>query len=103
MEPAGPAGRRRRAVVRADRACGVIDFDPVLRCDERPMGRNCHRVTIEAPGTVLERILVDSPLTTAIGDAISQLRAAPGPAPLDLAPLERIARIAHRLRPALRP
>ncbi|WP_344258678.1 hypothetical protein [Streptomyces sodiiphilus] len=75
-------------------------LDPVTTADGHQLDRNHHRITATRAGHIRhEEVLHDSPLDTAIGNAVTQLLAGtPLPSP-NLLPLRRIAALADALRP----
>lgn len=81
----------------------TLAFDPVTLTNV--LGRNRHLVRVERNGTTLyEEIVEDSPLHTAVHEAITNLFGTSAPPPPDLVGLRRIAAIAemlHAHRPAM--
>ncbi|MFD4577421.1 hypothetical protein ACFWNK_34045 [Streptomyces sp. NPDC058417] len=91
--------RHRRVTVHAGRTQFTVHLDPVTATGGWQLERNHHRITAERDGLVLhDEVIHDSPLHTAIRNAITTLTGdGPVPEP-DLGPLRRIASLAELLR-----
>ncbi|CUU60605.1 S-adenosyl-L-homocysteine hydrolase, NAD binding domain [Parafrankia irregularis] len=91
--------RHRHITVHAGRTRFTAHLDPVTAPDGWQLDRNQHRITAHQDGRLLhDTVIDDSPLHTAVGEAVSRLLSEdPLPRP-DLAPLTRIASLAQFLR-----
>ncbi|GII52813.1 hypothetical protein Pth03_12020 [Planotetraspora thailandica] len=91
--------RHRHITVHAGRTRFTAHLDPVTAPDGWQLNRNLHRVTVERGGEILhDEVIEDSPLHTAIRQAIVMLTGPVTAPPPDLAPLRRIAKLAEFLR-----
>ncbi|QOC93845.1 Gfo/Idh/MocA family oxidoreductase [Micromonospora craniellae] len=91
--------RHRHISVRAGRTRFVAHLDPVTAPDGWQLDRNQHRVTAHRDGLLVHDTVVDdSPLHTAVRNAVSQLLSDDVLLPPDLDPLRRIADLAQFLR-----
>ncbi len=91
--------RHRHITVRAGGTRFVAHLDPVTAPDGWQLDRNQHRITAHRDGRLIhDTVIDDSPLHTAVRDAVSQLLADDPLPPPDLTPLRRIAALAQLLR-----
>ncbi len=91
--------RHRHITVHAGRTRFVAHLDPVTAPDGWQLDRNQHRITAHRDGRLLhDAVIDDSPLHTAVRDAVSRLLGDEPLPPPDLAPLRRIAALAQFLR-----
>ncbi|MFY1633568.1 NAD(P)-dependent oxidoreductase [Solwaraspora sp. WMMB335] len=91
--------RHRHITVHAGQTRFVAHLDPVTAPDGWQLDRNQHRITAHRGDRLLhDDVIEDSPLHTAVRDAVSQLLSDSPIPPPDLSPLRRIAALAQLLR-----
>jgi S-adenosylhomocysteine hydrolase len=91
--------RHRHVAVHAGSTHFTLHLDPVTARDGWQLERNHHRLTAERGGRPLhDETLHDSPLETSIRHAVTALTSDTPLPPPNLAPLQRIARLAEHLR-----
>jgi hypothetical protein len=91
--------RYRHIAIRAGQTRFTAHLAPVTAAGGWQLDRNQHRITVERCGRMLhDEVIDDSPMHTAIRQAVSALLGDEPLPPPDLAPLRRIARVAEFLR-----